>query len=290
MIFRKKDANANTNKFIIVKQGIWFGCYEQTETVVGDDLASVVTSFIVFVIRYRTVVYGKMQKLEKKISATALLSELTKLKSQQKYLEATQMILKPVSQTATEAAELDTLDCMKIESELNVAAFTEKLKYDAVHIRNLIANFRDEMLNKDSLCKFNTKQYRERIEDIDQRLRGLEMKNQQQLKQLKLEYCHVECEILPLINGLDLLQRSPMNITIGRKMNSAMNMRRAVSAPIDKTDSEDIRRFDRFVKEHNGHTGGWIDEEHALYVKMKNKYKNNVAQISDAFRVFFVGK
>lgn len=230
-----------------------------------------------------------MQKSEKKVSATNLLSELTKLKLQQKYLEATQVILKPVSQTVTEAAELDALDCMKVEHELNVAAFTDKLKYDAMHVRDLIDDFRCEMLNKDSLCKFNTKQYRERIEDIDQRLRDVAIQNQQQLKQLKLEYCNIESDVLPLMHNLNLIQNSLANAKLGRKLSAQTMLRRAFSAPIEKNDSDDVRRFDRFLKEHNGHTAGWIDEEHLLYVKMKNKYKDNMEQICNAFRVYFVG-
>lgn len=230
-----------------------------------------------------------MQKSERKVSATNLLSELTKLKAQQKYLEATQVLLKPHSQTATEAAELDTLDCMKIEHELNVATVTEKLKHDAIHVRDLVANFRCEMVNKDGLCKFNTKQYRERIEDIDQRLRNVTTQNQQQLKQLKLEYCNIESDVLPLMHNLDLIQNSSANANLGRKLSAQSTLRRAVSAPIEKNDSDDVRRFDRFLKEHNGHTGGWIDEEHLLYVKMKNKYKDNLEQICNAFRVYFVG-
>lgn len=232
-----------------------------------------------------------MQKTEKKVSATKLLSEIKKLKSQQKYLEATQTVLKPVTGTANEMAELDTLDCMKIEQDLNVDAFTEKLKYDAFHIRDLITAFQSEMMNKDGLQKFNTKQYRERIEDIDQRLQNYTTRNQQQLKQLKLEYCAIESELLPLMNNLDLLQKSTTISAFGRKLNaqSSMSMRRAVSAPIDRTDSDDIRRFDRYLKEHNGHNGGWIDEEHLLFVKMKNKYKDDVEQIFNAFRVFYVG-
>lgn len=230
-----------------------------------------------------------MQKSERKVSATNLLSELTKLKSQQKYLEATQVLLKPVSQTATEAAELDTLDRMKIEHELNVAAVTDKLKYDAIHVQDLVDHFRCEMLNKDGLCKFNTKQYRERIEDIDQRLRNLTVQSQQQLKQLKLEYCNIESDVLPLMHNLDLIQSSSANANLGKKLSAQATLRRAVSAPIEKNDSDDVRRFDRFLKEHNGHTGGWIDEEHLLYVKMKNKYKDNLEQICHAFRVHFVG-
>lgn len=227
-----------------------------------------------------------MQRSDKKPSATHLLGELTKLKTQQKYLEATQVSLKPVSHTPSEASELNGLECLKIEQDLNTASLTDKLKHDAFHLRDLVNDFRCEMLNVESLCKFNTKQYRERIEIIDQQQRELDAKNVNQLKQLKMEYCKIESELLPLMSNLDLLERMP---TIKNKI-SALNMRRVQSAPIDKTDSDDVRRFDRFLKEHNGHTGGWIQEEHLLFVKLKNKHNNNIEEIFTAFKAFLVGK
>lgn len=67
-------------------------------------------------------------------------------------------------------------------------------------------------------------------------------------------------------------------------------MRRAQSAPIDKSDCDDVRRFDRYLKEHSGHTGGWIEEEHLLFIKMKNKHSNNIEQICAAFEAFLIGK
>ena len=226
-----------------------------------------------------------MQRTDKKPSATHLLGELTKLKTQQKYLEATQITLKPVSQTASEASELNDLECLKIEQDLNTVALTDKLKHDAFRLNDMVNDFRNEMLNVTSLCKFNTKQYRERIEIIDQQQRELDAKNVDQLKQLKMDYCNIESELLPLMCNLDLLEKRP---TIKNKI-SALNMRRVQSAPIDKTDSDDIRRFDRFVKEH-GHTGGWIQEEHLLFVKLKNKHNDSIEQICAAFQAFLVGK
>lgn len=227
-----------------------------------------------------------MQKTDKKMSATHLLNELTKLKTQQKYLEATQMTLKPISQNPAELNELNELECLKIEQDLNLAALVDKLKHDSFRIRDLVREFRCEMLNEESLCKFNTKQYRERIEMIDQQQRELEKKNVELLKQLKLEYCNIEDEIIPLMNNLDFLQKSS---TIRNKI-TAFNVRRAQSAPIDRSDCDDVRRFDRFLKEHDGHTGGWIQEEHLLFVKMKNKHNNDIGQIYAGFKAFLIGK
>ncbi|XP_055296953.1 coiled-coil domain-containing protein 112-like [Sitodiplosis mosellana] len=227
-----------------------------------------------------------MQRTDKKPNATHLLIELTKLKTQQKYLEATQASLKPVSHTPSEASELNDLEYLKIEQDLNTSALTDKLKHDAFRLHDMVNDFRCEMLNVASLCKFNTKQYRERIEVIDQQQRELDAKNLDQLKQLKMEYCNIESELLPLMSNLDLLEKMP---TIKNKI-STLNMRRVQSAPIDKTDSDDVRRFDRYLKEHNGHTGGWIQEEHLLFVKLKNKHNNSIEQICAAFQAFLVDK
>lgn len=227
-----------------------------------------------------------MQRSDKKPSATFVLNELTKLKTQQKYLEATQATLKPVSHSPAELNELNNLECLKIEQDLNTLALVETLKNDAFGMQDLVKNFRCEMLSQDGLCKFNTKQYRERIEIIDQQQRELDAKNVEQLKRLKLEYCNIENELLTLMNNLDLLQK-PSSMKIRMHM---MNMRRVQSAPIDKSDWDDVRRFDRFLKEHGGHTGGWIEEEHLLFIKSKNKYNNNIEHIVAAFKAFLVGK
>lgn len=165
-----------------------------------------------------------MQKSEKKPSATYLLNELTKLKTQLKYLEATQMTLKPVSHLPSELNELNELECLKIEQDLNLVTLEDKLKHDAFRLHDLVKDVRCKMLSVDGLCKFNTKQYRERIEVIDQLQRELESKNAQQLNTLKSEYCKIEDELLPLMNNLDLMQKTP---TIKNRIN-AISMRRII--------------------------------------------------------------
>lgn len=222
-----------------------------------------------------------------KPSSTHLLNELNKLKTQQKYAEATQMILKPVSHMPSELSELNELECFKIEQDLNLVAVEDRLKYDTFRLRDSIRDVHCEMLNADGLCKFNAKQYRERIQAIDQQQRELEIKNSKQLNCLKLEYSSIESELQPLMANLDLLQRTP---TIKNKVNVISVLRRAQSAPIDKHDCDDVRRFDRYLKEHNGHTGGWIDEEHLFFIKMKNKYGGSIEEICGAFKAFLIGE
>lgn len=202
-------------------------------------------------------------------------------------MEATQMTPKPVSHMPSELNELNELECLKIEQDLNLVTLEDRLKHDTFRLRDLICDVHDEMLNDNGLCKFNAKQYRERIQAIDQHQRELEMKNSKQLNCVKLEYSAIENELQPLMSNLDLLQRTP---TIKNKVNVISVLRRAHSAPIDKSDCDDVRRFDRYLKEHNGHTGGWIDEEHLFFIKMKNKYNGNIEHICGAFKTFLIGK
>lgn len=233
-----------------------------------------------------------MQKSEKKVSATNLLNELAKLRTQQKYLETTQAQLKPISQTQSEYAELNDIECLKIEQNLNLVAFADKIKYDTLHIRDTIDAFRTEMLHETGLHQFHTKQYREQIELIDQQLRDMDTMNCEQVKRLKLEYCDIESELLPLMANLDFMEKLIVPSAIGRKASTdvALSMRRVHSAPIDRTDLDDIRQFDRFVVEHHGHSGGWNSEEHALFVKMRNKCKTNIEEMCLGLAVFYIGK
>lgn len=227
-----------------------------------------------------------MHRSDKKPSATHLLNELNKLRTQQKYLEATQMTLKPLSQVSSELNDLNELECLKIEQDLNLMTFEDRLKHDTFRLHDLIKHVHSEMLSDNGLCKFNAKQYRERIQAIDQQQRELEAKNSKQLTGLKLELSSIENDLRPLMTNLDLLQRTP---TIKNKMNAISVLRRAQSAPIDKSDCDDVRCFDRFIKEHHGHTGGWIDEEHLFFIKMKNRYNGNTEQICTAFKTFLIG-
>lgn len=233
-----------------------------------------------------------MQKPEKKMSALNFLTELGKLKTHQKYLESTQAQLKPISQSQSECADLNDIECMKIEQALNITAFADKIKYDALHVRNVINEFRNEMLHASGLYKFNTKQYREQIVAIDQQLRDMDKTNCEQVRRLKLEYCNIESELIPIMANLDFMEKSTVPAARSRRTsaNVALNMRRVHSAPIDRTDSDDVRQFDRYVLQHNGHMGGWNNEEHALFIKMRNKLKGNIEEICSGLKVFYVGK
>lgn len=233
-----------------------------------------------------------MQKTDKKPSATSLLNELAKLRAQQKYLETTQATLKPHSQSHCEYAELNEIECMKIEQDLNLGTFANRLKYDTLHIRDTINGFRAEMLHPTALSKFHTKQYREQIELIDQQLRATVSANGAQLKRLKLEYSDTESELVPLMVNLDVLERCAAPAAVGRRPSAgiALSMRRVHSAPIERADLDDVRRFDRFVVEHDGHAGGWSSEEHAAFVRMRNKFRADVEEMCAGLRALYIGK
>lgn len=92
--------------------------------------------------------FTKMHKSDKKQSSTHLLNELNKLRTQQKYLEATQTVLKPSSHSPAELNDINELECLKIEQDLNLVTLEDRLKHDTFRLRESIQNVHCEMLKR----------------------------------------------------------------------------------------------------------------------------------------------
>lgn len=220
---------------------------------------------------------------KKRPTATGILCEFLKLKSQQKYLEAAQL---PVFDTKGKynAGIATTLDCtatlteirdLKSELDTQLPVFKLNCRNDLESVLSRLSSFKSTMLNPTGMHRFNTKEYREEVVAIDQAFRELSVMNVSKLTQLKKEFCAAESNLLLAGAQAELLHE-------GHKVRPIMafsTMRRITASPIDKSDSEDVRQFDDFVRAHKGHTGGWIEEQHNLFVKLKSKYKENMEQI-----------
>lgn len=232
-----------------------------------------------------------MSKSSGKASASAinLLNELKKLKSQQKYLEAMQMSLQPITETIDESRQLNEIEKLKIVQELNWKQFKEKIINDVEHVKNVLNDFKRNMMNEEAIKNHTVKEYRERIQEIDTILCQYEEQNINDLKHLKAEYCEIS-DTLASINTTNLLINSPLSVRcmINDSMR-AINVRKALSAPVNRAQCNDVRQFDKFLNDHNGHTGGWQDEEHHIFIKMKIKYKKNIEQICDALKAILIG-
>lgn len=206
-----------------------------------------------------------------KLSASAIVCELVKLKSQEKYLESSHLPIHLKELSMDDIASLTEINNLQEELNQNIPIFKLNLKNELEIITSRIKSFKSIIPNADNILQYNTKDYRDRIIFIDQTFRNILQKNIVQLSELKGEFCDLEATILPanyLLNETVKICPSVSNV-----------ISNGLVKPIDKDDNVDIKKFDDFLLANNGHTGGWNDEEHFLFLKLKAKYKENIEQI-----------
>lgn len=204
-----------------------------------------------------------------KSSSTAIVCELAKLKSQQKYLESSQLPIQLRDLSVEDTVALAEINNLRDELHKNILTFKLNLKNELETVKSTIQSFKNIMSNPDYIHMYNTKEYRDRIIFIDQTFRNGLQKNVEHLSLLKGEYCDLESTVLPanyLLNETLKVCPSFTHCINGLKL-------------IDKEDNVDVKNFYEFLVANNGHSGGWNDEEHFLYLKLKTKYKDNIDQI-----------
>lgn len=206
-----------------------------------------------------------------KLSATAIVCELVKLKSQQKYLESSQLPIHLNELSLEDVGTVTEINNLQEQLKNKLSTFKLNLKNEVETVSSTISSFQNIISNPDNILQYDTKEYRDRIILIDQTFRNILQTNIQQLSRLKDEFCEMETNVLPA-NYL-------LNETIKICPNVSNFTRTGLTKPIDKDDNVDIKRFDDFLVASNGHTGGWNDEEHFLFLKLKAKYKENIDQI-----------
>lgn len=212
---------------------------------------------------------------------SATVCELVKLKCHQKYLESAQMPIQMNDLSVEDMATVAEINNLQEELKYQIPAFKLNLKNELESVVSTISSFRNVINNSDSIYQYQTKEYRDRIILIDQAIRNAFLNNINQLSRLKDECCVLETTVLP--------ENHLLNETIKICPNAAYGNRTGLIKPIENEDNIDVRKFDDFLVANNGHTGGWNDEEHFLFLKLKTKYKENIDQITMSIKHIIEG-
>lgn len=169
-----------------------------------------------------------MKTSEKKISAKSWLTELTKFKSHQTYLD------RDIGKIdiLVHAAELNKL---KMEQEINLPLYMQNVQHETQDLMHMVADFKNRMINVAGLFNNNTKRYREEIQLIDHQLRKIESKNLAELKELKLEYYQIEESAGSMCGIVFGRNRSLSRFELARSSTNLAGKRQVMSAPINRS-------------------------------------------------------
>lgn len=221
----------------------------------------------------------------KKQTPTSLLCELARLKSQQFYLEKTQNDLNlnfnENEDNIIEKSLLCDIEKLKLNLTDKYYSDQEEVKYATKNIFEELTNFESNMLNTDSLLSVNVNSYREKVVALDNCLTDILKGVNIKLEMLKNCYTEVHSALPPTTVLLRDIQKYHVS-----KYKAIQN---ASTKPIPEEACKDVKLFDKFLISCGGQTGFWEDEEHCIYLKYKNKYKDNLDRIIECINAVIPG-
>ncbi|GAB0087866.1 coiled-coil domain-containing protein 112 [Sergentomyia squamirostris] len=219
----------------------------------------------------------EIKNTKKKLSPTACVCLLSRLKCQENYLVNVQTPLEvhfPEDEEAPEERKLlAEIDVLRDRLTVNFLAGRSTVHHTVATVRQTMEGFKEMGTN---IQKHDLKQYRERILQIEENLVRIQNSNKLNLGKLKFENMDIVATIPPTTDLLRDDCRKHQTIP-----NRVSQMRSGTLKPIDEEIYRDVKKFDEFLEEFGGHTGGWGEEQHVIFVRNKNKYQDNMRRITE---------
>lgn len=236
----------------------------------------------------------------KRMTAIGVICELAKAKSQEGYLYGVQS--KAISELDLSTG-IDISECpdnveeekrLLSEIELCLIEQPQSFKIEKNKARQGV-QILNEKLNRlklmaDNVQKYDIKTYRNTVLDVENTITELQNSNRFRIGKLKCDYLDIIGDI-PESSEL-LREETKFNpkrsqlVTKSRKKRSS-HEGEDLAHP---EEYKDVEEFDRFLRSHGGHTGGWNDEQHSIYLSLRAKYRNNANRITEALKEISPGK
>lgn len=219
---------------------------------------------------------------KKPLSAVSLICELTKLKCQESYLEnvhSKNMLEIPLEETDSEEKRLLAEIQLDLERyEKNFECSRRESQHRIVDLKESIFHFQEMASN---VQKYNLKEYRETILNIENKI--VEMTNLSRLNLGKLKFENFD--IASSIPSSAVLLREEKYPLVFSQLSHSFHSGNVLK----ESQYVEVKTFDRFLTKSGGHTGGWGEEEHSIFLGLKSKYKDNLKRIEECMRQILPG-
>lgn len=224
----------------------------------------------------------------KKPTPTSILCELTRLKSQQNFLEKTQTVKIQNLDVDANYQEHDE-KCLLLEIEKLHDSFKTEFPMTRIEAKNKITdlfenitNFETHMMSTDCLKNVHVITYREEVIKMNNTLSDYSKSTALQNELLKAIYKDIE-SALP---SAEILLKDIPKHTIKKHK----TIQEAIKNPISAFACAEVKEFDKYLLTCGGYTGSWKEEEHNIYIKFKNKFKSNIDRIIECVNLVLPGK
>lgn len=238
---------------------------------------------------------------KKRLTSVGVICELAKTRSQEHYLYGVQskaILDLDLGLAKSGDAALSQSDDIELEKrllsaiELDLIEFPAQFQKDKVAVQQGILNLKEKIkrlqVMADNVQKYDLKTYRNCVLDVENTITDLHNNNQLRLGKLKFDHMDIVAEIPETSELLKEETKFPQRRQ--PQLNVVSRIRKYNQDQQNSCDYKEIRAFDRFLRARGGHTGGWNDEQHSIYLSLRAKYKSNLNRIEEAFKEIIPGK
>lgn len=236
---------------------------------------------------------------KKRLTSTGVICELAKTKSQEHYLYGVQskafldLDLTSDDDADTEKRLLAAIELQLVESPEQFHKDKQSVQQGVVHLNEKIQRLH---VMADDVQKYDIKTYRSCVLDVENTITDLHNNNQLRLSRLKCDHMDI---LAALPEPSDLLReetkfmqrrRPPLPSTQAAARTRRKTAEVGEDTAMASCDYREVKEFDRFLQNRGGHTGGWNDEQHSIYLGLRARYRNNLDRVEETFREILPGK
>ncbi|PSN46342.1 hypothetical protein C0J52_15212 [Blattella germanica] len=204
-----------------------------------------------------------------KVNSSSFLADAVKLKLQQECLEkASFAAIKNIKCSDRDLAQ--EIISMYKDKESERYEERERLNNVVFSTLNSLKQLKNEIKNEDRLRKLDIDLYRKSLVDLQKRIRTINEESEESLQKLSEDELLLTEEMKCLENKINDWNQ-PIAPSILKPA-----VRSVSKSYISNTDNS----RQKFLEDHGGHTGGWSDEDHMLFLRLRNKSKRKLTFLS----------
>ncbi|KAJ9580580.1 hypothetical protein L9F63_024241, partial [Diploptera punctata] len=152
----------------------------------------------------------------------------------------------------------------------------EKIKSLIVSISQSLKLLKNYIKDEDQLKKMDIEICRKSLMELQNKIREFKRTNDESFQRLSEEESILTDEIMFLESKTDEWNQ-PINNSVLKPVVKSIS-----KSYISNTDNtrKEILEFQKFLQDHGGHTGGWSEEDHILFLRLRNKSKGKITFLS----------
>ncbi|XP_069672123.1 coiled-coil domain-containing protein 112-like isoform X2 [Periplaneta americana] len=208
------------------------------------------------------------------MSKSAFIARATRLKMQQEHLDKAQLNAVK-SMKCLEQHIVHEIVQMYKDTEKQRLQENLQLRQTLSLVLHSLKELKSDVGNEDKLRHLDIEHYRSKVFELEKKIRTFNEASDNRFQKLIEEEWALSNEIQMLEHKYNWSQ----DINTSMLKPPVRSSSKSYTSNNDNT-REEVSAFQNFLRETGGHTGGWDEDDHLLFLRFRNKHKGKVTFLS----------